>query len=103
MPVRYLPEFDNLVLAYDDRSRVIADEHRPLVTTKNLRVRATFLVDGVVAGTWTIEVKRKVATVRLAPFGSLPARAAKALTVEGEALARFAEPAAASHAVAIDS
>ena len=48
-PARLLPEFDNLVLAHDDRSRVIADEHRPLVTTKNLRVKATFLVDGVVA------------------------------------------------------
>ncbi len=100
-PVRYLPEFDNLVLAHDDRSRLIADEHRPLVTTKNLRVRATFLVDGVVAGTWAIEVRRKLATLRLAPFGALPRAAVKALTDEGEALVRFAEPEAAGHAVAV--
>ncbi len=98
-PPRYLPEFDNLVLAHDDRSRLIADEHRPLVTTKNLRVRATFLVDGIVAGTWTIEVKRKVATLHLAPFGRIVKRAVKPLREEGEALVRFAEPEAADHAV----
>ena len=91
-PPRLLPEFDNLVLAHDDRSRVIADEHRPLVTTKNLRVKATFLLDGVVAGTWSIEVKRKVATLTLAPFGSLPKRARPELDAEAEALLRFAEP-----------
>jgi hypothetical protein len=100
-PARLLPEFDNLVLAYDDRSRVIADEHRPLVTTKNLRVKATFLLDGVVAGTWTIAVKRKVATLSLAPFGSLPKRAAKALTAEGEALLLFAEPEAKGYDVQV--
>jgi hypothetical protein len=100
-PVRFLPEFDNLVLAYDDRSRVIAAEHRPLVTTRNLRVKATFLVDGVVAGIWTIAVKRRVATVTLEPFGRLPQRALKELTAEGEALARFAEPEARDHAVAV--
>ena len=100
-PPRLLPEFDNLVLAHDDRSRLIADEHRPLVTTKNLRVRATFLVDGVVAGTWTIEVKRRIATLRLAPFGALSKRDARALGEEAEALVRFAEPEAAGHAVAI--
>jgi hypothetical protein len=101
VPPRFLPEFDNLVLAHDDRSRLIADEHRPLVTTKNLRVRATFLVDGIVAGTWTIEVKRKVATLRLAPFARLSKRVARALGEEGEALVRFAEPGAADHAVQI--
>jgi hypothetical protein len=100
-PPRLLPEFVNLVLAHDDRSRVIADEHRPLVTTKNLRVRATFLVDGVVAGTWTIEAKRKLATLRLAPFAKLTKTAAKALSAEAEALVRFAEPESADHAVAI--
>lgn len=91
-PARLLPEFDNLVLAHDDRSRVIADEHRPLVTTKNLRVKATFLVDGMVRGTWTIAVKRKVATLTLAPFATLPKRAVKELEPEAEALLRFAEP-----------
>jgi hypothetical protein len=100
-PVRYLPEFDSLVLAYDDRSRVIADEHRPLVTTKNLRVKATFLVDGVVAGTWTLAVKRRVATLALVPFGKLTKRAVGALSAEGEALARFAEPAAQSYEVTV--
>jgi len=100
-PVRYLPEFDNLVLAHDDRTRVIADEHRPLVTTKNLRVKATFLVDGIVAGTWTIDVKRRVATLRLAPFGTLTKRVAEELEAEGEALLRFAEPQAERYGVAI--
>jgi hypothetical protein len=100
-PARYLPEFDNLVLAYDDRSRLIADEHRPLVTTKNLRVRATFLVDGVVAGVWTLAVKRRVATVALSPFGALSARVMRELVAEGEALARFLEPGAKEHAVVV--
>ena len=98
-PVRFLPEFDNLVLAYDDRTRVIADEHRPLVTTKNLRVKATFLVDGVVAGTYSVAIKRRVATLELQPFGTLTKRAVKELTAEGEALARFVEPEARAHAV----
>ncbi len=100
-PPRLLPEFDNLVLAHEDRSRVIADEHRPLVTTKNLRVKATFLLDGAVAGTWTIEVKRKVATLTLTPFAKLTKRALKELEPEAEALLSFAEPDAKSHAVAI--
>jgi hypothetical protein len=101
-PVRYLPEFDNLVLAYDDRTRVIAAEHRPLVTTKNLRVKATFLVDGVVAGTWALAVKRRVASLSLQPFaGSLPRPVRAALEEEGEALARFTEPAANSFEVVV--
>ncbi len=90
-PVRFLPEFDNLVLAHDDRTRVIADEHRPKVTLKNLQVRATFLVDGFVAGTWKVERKRKTATLVLEPFGKLAKKALAELEREGEALLRFVE------------
>ena len=100
-PPRLLPEFDNLVLAWEDRSRVIADEHRPLVTTKNLRVRATVLVDGVVAGVWTIAVKRRVATLLIEPFGRLPRDAVEPLIAEAEALVRFVEPEASGHDVAL--
>jgi hypothetical protein len=102
-PARLLPEFDNLVLAHDDRSRVIADEHRPLVTTKNLRVKATFLVDGTVRGTWTMAVKRRVATLTLSPFRALPKRAVNELELEAEALLRFAEPEAKSYDVALEA
>ena len=90
-PVRFLPDFDNLILSHDDRTRVIADEHRPRVVTKNLLVRATFLVDGFVAGTWRIERAKKVATLIIEPFGPLAAEVVTALNQEGEALLEFAE------------
>ena len=45
-PARLLPEFDSVMLAHADRSRLIADEHRPHLTTKNLRVNAIALHDG---------------------------------------------------------
>ncbi|RFU36608.1 winged helix DNA-binding domain-containing protein [Actinomadura logoneensis] len=99
VPARFLPEFDSLVLAHADRRRVIADAHRPLLTTKNLRVRAVFLWDGFAAGLWEVERKRKVATLRLRPFEPLPREAVTALTAEGESLLRFAEPDATDHNV----
>jgi hypothetical protein len=95
-PARFLPEFDNLVLAHADRTRLLADEYRGQVTTKNLRVRATFLWDGEVAGTWQVTRAAKAATLLLAPFRPLPARALAPLRAEGEALLRFAEPEAST-------
>jgi hypothetical protein len=90
-PVRFLPEFDNLVLSHDDRTRIVADEHRPHVVTKNLQVRATFLVDGFVAGTWKTERKKKTATLLIEPFGTLTKETRAALEREGDALLRFLE------------
>ncbi|MFC4914008.1 winged helix DNA-binding domain-containing protein [Actinomadura gamaensis] len=92
VPARFLPEFDNLVLAHADRRRIIADAYRPLLTTKNLRVRAVFLWDGFAAGLWELERKRKTATLWLRPFEPLTRAAVTALTSEGESLLRFAEP-----------
>lgn len=91
-PVRFLPEFDNLVLAHSDRRRIISDEHRPGLTTKNLRVRATFLWDGFAAGTWEAERKRRTATLRLRPFAPLPRGALTEMTAEAESLVRFTDP-----------
>ena len=91
VPVRFIPDFDNLVLSHDDRSRIMADTHRSRVTLKNLQVRATFLVDGVVAGTWKSERKRTAAVLVIEPFGSISKRAKVALEEEGDALLAFLE------------
>ncbi len=100
-PARFLPEFDNLVLAHADRRRLVADEHRAALVTKNLRVRAAFLWDGMVAGTWEVQRRGGAVTLVMAPFRALPARASKALSAEGEAVLRFAADDATSFAVQI--
>ena len=100
-PPRFLPEFDSLVLAHDDRARVIADEHKPAIASKNLRIPAMFLWDGFAAGTWRIDTKRGVATLTAKPFAKLPRGARKALEPEALALLAFAEADARSHAFAL--
>ncbi|WBQ05854.1 winged helix DNA-binding domain-containing protein [Kribbella sp. CA-293567] len=98
-PVRFLPEFDNLLLAHAKRQRIIADEHRSAVFTKNLRVKSTYLVDGLVAGLWSSERKRGVATLTLTSFGRTPKKTAAELEREGTALLGFLEPDAKTYAV----
>ncbi|MFP2924445.1 winged helix DNA-binding domain-containing protein [Pyxidicoccus sp. 3LG] len=90
-PVRFLPDFDNLILGHDDRTRLVADEHRSRLITKNLRIPPTFLVDGFVTGTWKVERKKATATLVVEPFASLGKKTREALSGEGEALLRFAE------------
>lgn len=101
-PARFLPEFDSLVLAHADRRRIIADDHRPMLTTKNLRVRAVFLWEGFAHGIWETEYKRKVATLRMRPFKALPRAAVAGLRAEGEAMLRFIEPDAKDTVVTVE-
>jgi hypothetical protein len=97
--VRFLPEFDNVLLGYADRSRIIADEHKGALATKNLFVPATFLVDGFIAGLWTVDAKKSVARLIVKPLIALSKAARAALTEEAEQLVRFIEPDAKAHAV----
>ena len=98
-PVRFLPEFDNLLLSHKDRRRVVADEYRKQVYLPGLRVAATILVDGFVRGAWTTEQKKGIATLTITPFAPLTAADRKALSEEGERLIRFVEPDAKGYEV----
>jgi hypothetical protein len=88
-PPRFLPEFDNLILSHADRTRVIADEHRKTLASRNGMVPATFLVDGFVRGAWKTGRTRRKATLAIAPFEPLTRRDREALEEEGERLIRF--------------
>ncbi|MFO7170609.1 MAG: winged helix DNA-binding domain-containing protein [Chloroflexota bacterium] len=98
-PVRFLPEFDNLLLSHSSRARVVADEHRKRVYLPGLRVAATFLVDGFVRGVWLVEKSKGVAALVIEPFGALEPQDRSALAEEGERLVRFIEPGAKAHEV----
>jgi hypothetical protein len=91
--VRYLPDFDNLVLSHADRTRVVPEAYRGRIVSKNLQVAATFLVDGFVAGTWRVESKKSAATLALRPFAGLSKKTRDELAAEGERLLAFVEPA----------
>lgn len=91
-PARFLPDYDNLLLAHADRARVIADEHRKRVATANLRILPTFLVDGRVAGTWSIARARATARLTVEPFAPLARADRAALEEEARALVAFCEP-----------
>jgi DNA glycosylase AlkZ-like len=96
-PVRFLPQYDNLVLGHADRSRVIPDEARALPWS-TLWV-GSFLVDGMGAGTWRIEDAGPASTIEVAPRELLsPAQRAEA-EAEAAGLVAFLRPKVTTHAV----
>ena len=91
-PPRLLPMWDSVLLAHRDRSRVIADEHRPIVVGRNGDVLPAFLVDGRVAGLWWVELDGAVPRIALEPFGRLRREDRRELERLGERLAAFVAP-----------
>lgn len=84
-PVRFLPKWDNVLLSWADRTRVLPEEYRKTVIRMNGDVAPTFLVDGFVAGTWRVESERVVAE----PFAPLPRAYRRELADEAARLEAF--------------
>jgi hypothetical protein len=104
-PVRLLPWFDSVLLAYAPgrRARILPDAHRDAVyNRKNLQIRPTFLVDGLVAGTWALEAKGRKATLTLTPLRKIAKRTATALVEEAERLVAFLHPDAKEPSVVVE-
>ncbi|MFC4103272.1 winged helix DNA-binding domain-containing protein [Paenibacillus xanthanilyticus] len=96
-PVRFLGEFDNMLLAYHDRSRIMNASIKPRVFTKNGIIRAAVLVDGFVRGIWSIEERKGTATLTVELFGPISDTEKQDMEEEGWRLLQFAAPDAAHH------
>jgi hypothetical protein len=84
-----LARWDSLLLAYGTRhrTRVLPEAHQSTVITRNADVLPTFLVDGIVAGTWLPRRDAAgAAWIDLRPFGRLGAGDREALDAEAERL-----------------
>jgi len=100
-PVRFLPRYDELLISYQHRDRVMAEKHRGNVYSKNAIVEAVVLVDGFGAGIWALERTKTDAVVRVKPFGKVAPKDKVEVVAEGERLARFMAPEANVHGVRI--
>ncbi len=103
-PPRLLAAFDSVLLAYaaKRRARILPDEHRDAVyERRNLQIRPSYLIDGLVAGTWSIEVKRREAALTLRPLERLARATRSELVDEAERLVRAQHPQAKGHAVVV--
>ena len=99
VPVRFLPEYDNVLLSHADRTRIMrADQHLPLPAGSG-GACGTVLVDGFFAGTWKITRLKDGATLEIAPFATLPEPERDALAEEGSRLLAFVASEAARHDV----
>lgn len=100
--VRLLPWFDSVLLAYAPRHRahILPEAFKDRVYVRaNLQWLPTFLVDGLVAGTWSIGAGRREAAISLQPFAALAAAVRSELAEEAERLVRFMRPLATTHGV----
>ncbi|WP_433003948.1 winged helix DNA-binding domain-containing protein [Kribbella sp. CA-294648] len=97
-PVRFLPAFDNAVLGHADRSRIISDEDRKRVCPGQAWVEPTFLVDGLVRGSWSL----KNSALTLTPFRPLSRADASAVLAEAELLLPFVTGNAAEATISLD-
>jgi hypothetical protein len=94
-PVRLAAEFDNLLLAHGDRTRVISAANLKRFYTINGIFPGSVLVDGFVAGMWRLARSRGAATLTIELFAPVREREREALVAEAERVLAFGAPGAA--------
>ncbi|MFL5768398.1 MAG: winged helix DNA-binding domain-containing protein [Actinomycetota bacterium] len=85
-PVRFLPTFDATLLVNCRRTQILPERYRPVIfNVRTPQSVGTFLVDGQVAGTWSL----RDGSPKVEPLSKLPPAARRELTEETERLREF--------------
>jgi hypothetical protein len=91
-PPRFLPEYDNVLLSYADRSRIITGSRAVPLPPGNGGARGTLLVDGFFRGTWHATCSAGKVTLRIETFDRLSGVDGDEVASEGMLLLRFIAP-----------
>lgn len=100
-PVRFFPEYDNLLLSHADRRRLVGGTDRGGLPGGPGPVHGTVLHDGFGCATWWVRVDRATgrATLGVHHFDHLTPAARGEIEAEGDRLVRFLHPGATTHEV----
>jgi hypothetical protein len=87
-PIRFIPDYDNLLVSHKDRNRIIADDDRKYVFLSAARVLGTVLIDGFVSATWKITNQKERAMLDVSLFRPIDGAYHEADKVPGRTLNR---------------
>jgi hypothetical protein len=100
-PVRFLPDYDNVVLSHADRSRIVDDDVRRRVQRVDQVLPGTVLVDGRVAAMWSVDRAKGAAALVVTPLRPLTGTERTAVGDQGAGLLAFTAAEADDHDVRI--
>jgi Winged helix DNA-binding domain len=84
-PIRFLPQYDNVFLSHEDRSRILS----PTITIAELIWRGGVLVDGFVGAAWRMERVKRQATMTVTRYVRVDVAQQAAMEQEADRLLRF--------------
>lgn len=69
VPIRYLPDYDNILLGHGDRTRILAEgQHLGMFSAAGI-MKGSILVDGFVRAQWKPSTTKGATTLEITPFG----------------------------------
>ena len=89
--VRFLPRYDNYLLAYKSRDFMVDAAHAIKVHPGGGLIRACVVIDGVAAANWKLEKRRKGICITVTPFEILDRSLLPLLDEEVAAISHFLE------------
>jgi hypothetical protein len=102
-PVRFLGEYDNVLLGHADRTRIIPADFPWREMLAPGRFVSNLLVDGMLRGTWWVEREgTRRATLGIRPCGERAASERAEVAAEAERMVEFRAPDAAVREVRFD-
>jgi hypothetical protein len=87
-PVRFLPQYDNVFLSHEDRSRINGE----LAWGIDFGWKGPILVDGGITGAWRVRRSGKTASMTIEMARALTVEERRDVEAEGERLAAFLDP-----------